>query len=301
MNEIIESKEYTKAVVLTNRIKANAVSMQESLWEVCRGLKEMHDSKLYKELGYGNFEEYTEKEIGIKRHQAQKYLAIAEFENGDSNHHFAQLGVTKLALLAKLDEPQREEIQQKVDMQTVTVKELQSEIEKLKNVNAGYEKKLSNSETEISKLEDELIACRAESADTVQCLEKQIEELKNRPIDVAVADNSHEIENMRKAMSKLDLEYSKEISDLQESNIKEIRQLNDQHREEIEALKKEYESKLKTVPESKGVPDNKAVFKAYLSIAVDASKRLAEFIKENPDELFISKTKELFTKILKEI
>ena len=125
---VIVSEDYTRAVTLTRSIIANAQAAQQSLYEVCKGLKEMRDGKLYKELGYQNFEDYTENEVGIKRHMAQKYIAIADMENGESIHHFEQIGVTKLALLAKLDEPTRQEVTESVDVESVTVKELKAQI-----------------------------------------------------------------------------------------------------------------------------------------------------------------------------
>ena len=84
MNEIIESAEYTKAVALHRKICANAQAAQESLWEVCKGLKEMRDGKLYKELGYNSFEDYTENEVGLSRFMAYKYAAIADMKNVES-------------------------------------------------------------------------------------------------------------------------------------------------------------------------------------------------------------------------
>lgn len=139
---VIVSESYTRAVSLTRAIIANAQAAQQSLYEVCKGLKEMHDGKLFKELGYTSFEDYTENEVGIKRHQAQKYLAIADMANGDSNHHFEQIGVSKLALLAKLDEPTREVLTEQVDVENVTVKELRSEINRITSENADLGQKL---------------------------------------------------------------------------------------------------------------------------------------------------------------
>ena len=55
MSEIIVSDGYRKAVALTQRIIANAQAAQQSLYEVCGGLRDMRDGKLYKELGYQNF------------------------------------------------------------------------------------------------------------------------------------------------------------------------------------------------------------------------------------------------------
>lgn len=123
--------EYAKAVDLDRKIKVSAQLAQQNLYEVCKGLKEMHDNKLFKELGYSSFENYCEEEVGIKRHQAQKYLAVANIENGDTYHH---LGVSKLSLLAKLDEPQREEIQQNTDLETTSVRELKARIAELKAI-----------------------------------------------------------------------------------------------------------------------------------------------------------------------
>lgn len=291
MNEIIESADYNKAVALHRRICANAQAAQESLWEVCRGLKEMHDTKLFKELGYSSFEEYTEKEVGIKRHQAQKYLAVAGLENGDTYHH---LGLSKLALLAKLDEPQREEIQHSVNVEEVSVRELKAKIEDLKKANDRLmgkvdeaEKKAADSrkseETACGKLS--ILRTDSEMKDQkIIQLEKQIEELESRPIEVAVEKDIAAVEDIKKESEK------------------RLNKLRTEHEHELEILKAEYENRLKEASAKKEeVIDTKAVFKAYLSIAIDASKRLVEFINNNPDELFISRTKSLFEAIIKEV
>lgn len=107
---VIVSEDYTKAITLTRSIIANAQAAQQSLYEVCKGLKEMRDGKLYKELGYQNFEDYTENEVGIKRRQAYTYIQIASGLSSDFVQSTAQIGTEKLALLAKLDEPTRETV-----------------------------------------------------------------------------------------------------------------------------------------------------------------------------------------------
>ena len=103
------TSKYTEAFNLNAKICISAQMAQQNLYEVCKGLKEMRDGKLYKELGYQNFEDYCENEVGISRFMAYKYISIAELKNVES---IQQIGVTKLSLLAKLDEPQREELQQ---------------------------------------------------------------------------------------------------------------------------------------------------------------------------------------------
>lgn len=268
MNEIIESAEYTKAVALHRKICANAQAAQESLWEVCRGLKEMHDSKLFRELGYSSFEDYTEKEVGIKRHQAQKYLAIADIKNGDSNHHFEQIGVTKLALLARLDEPQREEIQQTVNVEEVSVRELKAEIDKLNKEKDGFKerqdklltrnKELVNELEQTEKRLDQTENDLDEANETVQSLSRQLEELESRPRDSY--EDTTKIEELK-------------------------RQLAEAEKRAEEANRSAYS-------------DN-AVFNAYASTATDAMRRLTQFCEQNRNSsektVFVAKLKMIVT------
>ena len=70
--------DYVKAVNLNYHIKAAAQVAQQSLYEMCKGFKEMRDSKLYKELGYNTFEDYCEKKTQINRQNVYKYIKIVE-------------------------------------------------------------------------------------------------------------------------------------------------------------------------------------------------------------------------------
>lgn len=307
MSEIIISESYNKAVTLHRRICANAQAAQESLYEMCKALKEMRDGKLYKELGYSNFEDYTENEVGISRFMAYKYTAIAEMKNVES---IQQIGVTKLAILAKLDEPERAEITQNTDIEKVSVRELKTKIADLKKANDRLMSKVEEAEkkAETSRKSEEKACGRASILETdnesykkkIEELESQVEELENRPIEIAVQE-SHEVENMRKAMEKLNEDIARQDAEIQAEHEERIRSLRQTHAQEIESLKKEYEQKLREVPKQEQISDQKEVFKAYLSIAVDASKRLTEFVKSSPDDFFKAKTKELFTKLLQEV
>lgn len=262
---IVESAEYTRAIRLHRRICANAQAAQESLYEMCKALKEMHDQKLYRELGYSSFEDYTEKEVGIRKVQAYKYVAIGSAENVHSSEH---LGVTKLALLAKLDEPLREEIQQTVNVEDVSVKELKAEIDKLKGEQKGYkerqDKLLTRNKELVKELEDSE-ACRDklssdlnESRDTVMSLEKQIEELENKPVDVY--ENTAKINELTAKISEMEVENAAKLA----------------------RLKSEYEGKTAGEPEV-----CRAVFQAYLTSAADALHRLCDFAEEHkPAEEF---------------
>lgn len=280
MNEL--TAEYAKAADLDRKIKVSAQLAQHSLYDMCMGLKEMRDSKLYKELGYQNFEEYCENEVGIKRNQAMKYAKIAEIENAQSTVHFEKIGTEKLYLLAKLDEPQREEIQQVTDLESTSVKELKARIAELKAI-------ADKSQGTISQLESELESKK----NSITALEEQVEELESRPVEVAVAEtDSHEIENLKDAMKRVDLDWSLKYNELQESNLKESIEKNKAHTAEIEKLKAEYEEKLANT--AKSGADCKEVFKVYLANAIDAVKRLISFANDYPEEkLFKKKIKEL--------
>lgn len=115
---------------------------------------------------------------------------------------------------------------------------------------------------------------------------------------MAVADSSHEIENMRKAMNKCDIEWRTAYDKLQEENIAESRK----HHQEIERIKADYEQKISAA--NAEVADDKAVFKAYFANAVDSAKRLMEFISSQKNsenyEFYRDKTAEFVKTIMKE-
>lgn len=139
---VIVSEDYTRAVSLTRSIIANAQAAQQSLYEVCKGLKEMRDMKLYKELGYSNFADFCENETGIKISQAKKYVAIADRMTDETASQLAKVSTEKLYMLAMLDEPTRQEVTESIDVESVTVRELRNEINRITSENADLGKKL---------------------------------------------------------------------------------------------------------------------------------------------------------------
>lgn len=279
MNEL--TAEYAKAADLDRKIKVSAQLAQQSLYDMCMGLKEMRDSKLYKELGYSEFNDYCTAELGATDRTTYKYISIVE-NLSENLVKSTSLGTEKLYLLAKLDEPQREEIQQTTDLESTSVKELKARIAELKAI-------ADKSQGTISQLESELESKK----NSITALEEQVGELESRPVEVAVAEtDSHEIENLKDAMKRVDLDWSLKYNELQESNLKESIEKNKAHTAEIEKLKAEYEEKLANT--AKSGADCKEVFKVYLANAIDAVKRLISFANDYPEEkLFKEKIKEL--------
>src|SRR5574344_590116 len=130
MSEIVVSEKHKKAVALNQKIVTSAELAQQNLWDMCVSLKTMRDDKLYKELGYGNFEDYCENEAGFSRMNAYRYITIAEKINPENVTPVLQIGIKKLSLLATLSGEQQKKVIENVDTDTVTYRELKAEIDK---------------------------------------------------------------------------------------------------------------------------------------------------------------------------
>lgn len=330
-NEIIVSEEYTRAVTLTRSIIANAQAAQQSLYEVCKGLKEMKDGKLYRELGYQNFEEYCETEVGVKRNQAYRYVAIAENLSRDFVSSMIQIGSTKLTLLARLDESERTEIQQNVDVESVTVKELKAEISALHQKNGKLEERAGIAECQLDAVQEQLtkkdkqfkaaMESKQNKLDTIRRgadalkqqnhqlseqvaeLETHVEELESRPIEVAVStEEAKEIENLKSILKQTDLRWSMELTK-KEDEFTEIRRKDyQQSQAEIAAVREEYEKKLADAQNSgASEPDLKEIFNAYLANAIDAVKRMTAFLADHQNEACRAQAEKFFTAIIQEV
>lgn len=302
MNEL--STEYIKAAELDRRIKTSAQLAQQSLYDMCMGFKEMRDSRLYKELGYSDFGEYCEQETGFKRTNVYNYISVAENLPEDFVHSSGQIGIKKLTLLSTLSDEQRETITETTDIENTTVKELKAKIDSVKKQNDALHEEMryreEEHETKSQKFKDRIAE-----------LEAEIKELESRPIEVAVETDSKEVANLKDAMRRVDLDWSEKYSKLEEDSLKDRRELLQkaeqaekdkqdklsQLREELDRTKAEYEKKLAWKVDTAPVQDDKAIFKAYLSTAVDSVTRLVGFVNEHNDSdnygLFTQKARQL--------
>lgn len=290
MNEIVVSEEYNRAVLLDKRIKANSHAMEDCFWEVCKGLKEMRDGKLYKELGYQNFEDYSQNEIGFSREQARKYIKISETYSDENANPGWHLGATKLFLLTKLDEPLREEFIQNNDVSEMSKRELEEKIKEINDLKAEKEEILEHNK-QLADRNRNLQEKYSEKEDIIVQLEDRIEELENSPVTVAVADNSHEIENMRKAMDTCDKQWADKYSAKEDENLELSREII-RYKKKIKELENNAEP---AVSEE----DGKEVFKAYLANAIDAINRLIGCLKKYPG--YREKAEELMNTTMKKM
>lgn len=305
MNEL--SAEYIKAVELDRRIKTSAQLAQQSLYDMCMGFKEMRDSRLYKELGYSDFGDYCEKETGFSRMNVYNYIRVAEKLPQDFVNSSLQIGVKKLTLLAKLSDEERTELAENIDLESTTVKELKAKIDILQNERDRAMKSNAEASHQVFMADKKVL----EMKNKVTQLEAEIKELESRPIEVAVETDSKEVANLKDAMRRVDLDWSEKYSKLEEDSLKDRRELLQkaeqaekdkqdklsQLREELDRTKAEYEKKLAGKVDTAPVQDDKAIFKAYLSTAVDSVTRLVGFVNEHNDSdnygLFTQKARQL--------
>lgn len=97
-----------EALRIDNDLRLHKTMVETGLVGICHDLKDMRDRALYKELGYDSFEGYTENEHGIKSRQAYKYIRAYEELGEEILHSNANLGITKLDMLAQLERDERE-------------------------------------------------------------------------------------------------------------------------------------------------------------------------------------------------
>lgn len=310
---------YIKAVNLNRRIITAAQLAQQSLYDMCMGFKEMRDSKLYKELGYNTFEDYCENETGIKKVQVYSYIKVVEKLPESFVHSSEQIGVKKLYLLSSLSEEERTEITENTDLENTSVRELEQQIRQIR-----AEKDKAVADKSAAEAEASAAAQQAKSLEKaknalsqqIAALEAEIKELENRPVEVAVEPAKDGVMD-KTAFDNICKTYEQQLDKVQEDALQDTIRLNREHTEQMNSLKAENEKKLEELRSqleaakreqselTVSVPDSKETFKAYLATAIDAAKRLCEFIGNNSadsnHDLFVSKAKQFFEKMTEEI
>lgn len=289
MNEIVTSEQYKAAIELNQKIIITAQAAQQNLYDMCVMLKQMRDDKLYKELGYANFEDYCENEVGMSRHMAYKYTNALGIKNVESIQH---LGITKLSLLASLSESQQEEIQRTVDIEETSVRELKAEIESLKT-KANEANELSQRIDDLNENCRRIAKQRDKAENKITQLETEIEELKNRQPEMTPEDRDAQaiIRQLDRQLSEADQEYANNLERQRKEYQEEINRLNEQ----LEAQ----ENEVRTTVETVEIPDMKEVFKAYYKNAIGAFNAMLEFINSVSDDksFYIQKADALVNKL----
>lgn len=268
MAGLIDKEKFEKAYDLHQRILVTAQMAQKNLYDMCVMLKQMRDDKLYKELGYYNFEEYCEEEVGMNRRNAYRYISV--IENIKNVTSMSQIGMTKLSLLASLSESQQEEIQEKVKVEDVSVRELKAEIAKLKEEAKSADQKSESERQRRIAAESDLLSVKS----------------KNRAL-------THELEDAKKNMSPdaktqdaLIRQLDRQLSEADQEHANALERQRKEYQAKINALQEQLEnaaSMTEVAVETVEVPATKEIFEAYCNVVENSFGVLLDFVSYNKE------------------
>ena len=228
MEVTVLSEQRKTAIELNQKIILTAQLAQKNLYDMCVMLKQMRDDKLYKELGYANFEDYCENEIGMKRRNAYNYISV--IEKVENVQTFAHLGMGKLSLLASLSESQQEEIQQNVNLEETSVRELKAEIAKLKDDNDKIRSAKISMESDLLSVKSNNRSLRHQLDDA----EKKIADLESRPVEVAIQED--EEGKIAKALVK---QLDRQLSEADQNHVNEVQKIRREYQNQINELEEQ--------------------------------------------------------------
>lgn len=317
--------EYLAAFNLNARIHYCKDSVERGLAEMCIGIEQMHAEKQYKQLGYANFEDYCQQEFGFTKQQGIKYVSVGKMlaeQNDNSSCRFEEIGINKLHLLAKLDEPTREAVTETVDVESVTVRELRNEINRITSENADLGQKLDAAQETIANKDRQFRAAMDSKNRELECvneskkhsdeiykkkhaewvraqnenaaltakisdLEDQIKELENRPVEVAVSvEEVEEIERLNAELNEAKQELEQAKNEANRLASEAIRNMRGCHESEMEALRNQYERDLEKA--RKLAPDaselNKACFDSFRKMFEDLVDEIEIFLEDLHDD-----------------
>lgn len=312
--------EYLEAFNLNARIHYGMELAEQGISVMCIGIEQMHSGKQYKKLGYANFEEYCQNEFGFSRIQGRKYVDIGMMlkgQNDKSTYHFETIGMEKLHLLSKLDEPVRETVIETVDVENATVKELKAQItaltaerdenehaaallseeldsakESLASKDKQFKEAMEAKDKQLKAAkesgEQSLSECKTFLNGKIRELEARIQELQDQPIthDMTDADLAAEIKRLQRELEDEQLK-SMMLEKSAESRANRAadavrHELTQMHETELQTLKDGYEKQL--AEESKK-PDRSALDRAKFYALKNVFEEIVDELENLLDEL----------------
>lgn len=313
----------TRAIQITERIRANGRTAVNAVCAIGEDLRTMKIDGLYTELGYESFEDYAEKEFDLKRRQAYQYISVYEKLGKEFVQSNAQLGITKLALLATANPEDRTEIMETEDVAKITTRELEELLDKCKNQgeqlsllqeeNGKLEARLEEienapkdvqvatkevpvpdkeTEEQLKKKTQELISANAEKDSIRKVLNAanaELEMYKKSSVDTR-QKIAEEVEKEKKKLSK-------EIKDI-ETRLQNARAAAEQAKENAEKEKAEFLKQIEELKQAAQKPPesaDKSNFKVLLSTVYRDMLGLVEYINDTEN---IEDRKQYFKKAL---
>ena len=298
MNEITKTNK-DKAYELNSRILACANAAYSSLMESAKLLKEMRDTKLYLEMGYESFEDYTVAELGIHERQAYTYIKPYEELGERFLQSNANLGITKLDLIAQLPSVDREEFTENNDLAGMTVEQVKQLVKE--NDAKGEQLGLLTGERDAIKEErDEAVQDAAAAEERIAELEKELEAERNKPVPVAVAEpNPAEIQKIKdEAAASAKKAAEKELKavkkELEDKHKKELASADEKAKADREKAVAEIKQKLSEIDAAKAEAVKRAEqLEKQLAVSSSAETVKFKFYFDALDENFKNITESL--------
>ncbi len=296
---------YEEAFRTHQRIKTNGNIACAALVEVCKDLKKMRDEKLYKELGYEDFDTYCDEMAGIKSRMAYNYISAYENLGSTVLQSNANLGITKLELISRLNPVERAEGLADGTYEGMSVSEIKELVKKNKQM--GEQINLLTEENE--KLQDEINeleisdgydAEKDEAIDKVKELEEQLRNAKAGHI-IELDNLRNEYESKLNEVSAPDdtpLEQNPNVQKLIEKAVKDVKKdakqkAEDKVKTDLDKHKTELQEQAKTIESLKSAiaksNEEKQLLEKQLALADTNSTKAMVYIQaiqENFNALF---------------
>lgn len=286
---------------LHERICYNARKSAEHWVEMANGIREMRDSKRYKAAGFEDFADYTANALGIKERQAYNYISVIEKLPESFIKEHTSVGVTKLALLTTVNEEEREEILENIDLDTAKTAEINAAVKAVieerdkatqqlsvaLEEKAVLEKENADYQAEYSELIKEQKGIRAENSE----LEKENESLRQKLAEAEKAEPTVIYQPDPEQAKKLK-QVEAERAALNEDNESKVKELEEERaakaelEKEMQSLRERLAEKEKTKLEPARVEiksDAVVVFKVKFEIYQDLLVEMSELIGEMDD------------------
>jgi len=233
----IRTKEFVMAEIIETINHVNNTALAGAI-VIGRDLKELKNL-----VPHGGWLKYIEKHLNYKEKKVQQLIQLSE-HYGDENSSFfnvisnpkltSDLGITKAIKLLTIPENEVENFVENNDINDMTVKQLEEEINALKEENkkieAAKQEIIERHEKEIDDLKAEIFETNDNYAETnvqIEKLNKEIEEIKEeneRLQNEDREDNSEALEELKKELDEKlnELDIMTEQKDKQEQKIVEL-------------------------------------------------------------------------------
>lgn len=285
-NEVMLRPEQ-EAFLITERIKDYGKIAVNAVCNIGKDLRRMKIENLYVHLGYESFEDYAEKEFQLKRRQAYQYISVFEKLGEEFVHSNAQLGITKLALLASANPEDRAEVMENENVEALTARELEELLAKSKEQGEQLsmlteEKEALVSDSERIQKENEELHAQIDEllAQLGEPIEKEV--IKEVVKEIPDKKAEKELAKVRKAQAAAEKRANEA-----ESEVANVKRIKDEMHAEAQRKIDELNSKIAELIKAAEKPaesSDKSNFKAVLTSAYKEITGLVEFIRSSDPE-----------------